>query len=460
MHLHFLGICGTFMGSLALLAREMGHRVSGCDLNVYPPMSTQLEEQGIVIHQGYDSAQFAEKPDLVIIGNALSRGNEAVEYVLNNQLPYCSGPQWLSEHLLYKRWVLAVAGTHGKTTTTSMLAWILEKNGFEPGFLIGGVPANFSSSARLGKSDFFVIEADEYDTAFFDKRSKFIHYHPRTLILNNLEFDHADIFEDITDIQKQFQHLLRIVPSQGKVIYPDDEPYLKEVIEKGLWSEASVLSTKDNVANQEWQVKKLAEDGGEFEVINHKRNELAHVSWQLIGEHNLKNAFAACVAAHHIGISLQQSAEALASFQNVKRRLEKLAEVSLESGKQLSVFDDFAHHPSAITTTLQALRSRYPDDTIIAVLEPRSNTMKMGVHGKNMALACETADLALWYTAENLALAELLQTDHSFCFQSIPELQKRLDHYVKQSSNNVRVVFMSNGGFSGIQKAFVESLKN
>jgi len=464
MHLHFLGICGTFMGSLALLAREMGFKVTGCDENIYPPMSTQLEEQGVEIHQGFDASQFSCKPDLVIIGNAMSRGNEAVEYVLNNQLPYTSGPQWLSENLLAKRWVLAVAGTHGKTTTTSMLAWILEHAGMEPGFLIGGVPAGFTTSASLGKSDFFVIEADEYDTAFFDKRSKFVHYHPRTLIMNNLEFDHADIFDNISDIQKQFQHLLKIIPSQGRVIYPEGEKYIEEVVERGVWSELVPLkSDAAEFGSSEWQMHLLKQDASELEIRHCPAGgpgKNIQLGWNLIGEHNAQNAFAACVAAHHVGVPLEQSIQALESFRNVKRRLELLLETSNKGGKQVRIFDDFAHHPTAIETTLSALRSRYPDNRIVAVLEPRSNTMKMGVHGDRVREACKQADLALWYIGENQALDAQLESSQSQVFASMDELSLELDEQVQMSDRETTFVFMSNGGFSGIQRQFADKLKS
>lgn len=462
------------MGSLALLAREMGHQVSGCDANVYPPMSTQLQEQGIHIYQGYDSAQFEQKPDLVIIGNALSRGNEAVEYVLNKQLPYTSGPQWLSQNLLEKRWVLAVAGTHGKTTTTSMLAWILEDAGYKPGFLIGGVPGNFSCSARLGESDFFVIEADEYDTAFFDKRSKFLHYHPRTLVMNNLEFDHADIFPDMAAIQKQFEYLLRLVPSQGLVIYPEQEHTLGEVVEKGLWSEAATLfnfNASDDKQHGNWVLKITKQDASEFEIIyrqaikteqqvSQDRKEERHkVIWNLIGEHNARNAFAACVAAHHVGVPLAQSCQSLMSFRNVKRRLEHLAELNTKKGLALSIYDDFAHHPSAIQTTLQGLRKHYSDDYILAVLEPRSNTMKMGVHGDSVREASETADQALWFIGDNLSLASQIESEKNQAFQSMDALENHLLKQVQQSQKNIRLVFMSNGAFSGIQQRFIAKMK-
>jgi UDP-N-acetylmuramate: L-alanyl-gamma-D-glutamyl-meso-diaminopimelate ligase len=477
MHLHFLGICGTFMGSLALLAREMGHQVTGCDSNIYPPMSTQLEEQGISIYQGYGAEQFArfkQAPDLVLIGNALSRGNEAVEYVLNKRLVYTSGPQWLSENLLNKKWVLAVAGTHGKTTTTSMLAWILEQAGYNPGFLIGGVPTNFPCSARLSDSDFFVIEADEYDTAFFDKRSKFIHYHPNTLVLNNLEYDHADIFPNIEAIQTQFQHLLRIVPSEGLVIYPENEQYLCEVLAKGCWSEQAKLKNKVSTNNeniQGWSVEKLKADGSQFCVRHGERNISAEISWDLIGDHNIQNGFSACVAAFHVGVPLEHSAQALGCFKNVKRRLEKLADLHLTNELRVCVYDDFAHHPTAIETTLAGLRASVGNAQIIAVIEPRSNTMKMGAHGDKLAEACMDADLALWYLSEKItAIKDVLNPDGAnkkiLVYNNTEALVDKLLDRLKKISlsekgeKEVHIVVMSNGSFEGIHKKIITILEN
>lgn len=459
MRLHFLGICGTFMGSLALLAREMGHEVSGCDQNIYPPMSTQLEEQGVQVFQGYGIEHFerfgAAGPDLVIVGNAMSRGNEAVEYVLDKQLNYCSGPQWLSDHLLNKKWVLAVAGTHGKTTTTSMLAWILDSAGYKPGFLIGGVPANFDCSARLGESDFFVIEADEYDTAFFDKRSKFVHYHPRTLILNNLEYDHADIFPDIAAIQKQFHHLMRIVPSSGLVIYPEEEHYLQEVIEQGAWSDLAVLKTnsRDEASNSEaWCVTKLNPEGSKFELSNGLRKESAQVSWNLIGDHNIQNAFAASVAAFHVGVPLAESAKALSDFVNVKRRLELVAQKVNEQSAGVFVYDDFAHHPTAIASTLQAIRDKVGEDKVIAVLEPRSNTMRMGVHGSKLSESCVAADHAFWFTGDDEQLTAQFSHDNCQAFSAVDSILDELECVARKTDKNLHIVIMSNGGFSALHE--------
>lgn len=347
MHIHVLGICGTFMGSLAVLAKELGHRVTGSDANVYPPMSTQLQAQGIELMQGYDPAHLEPAPDLVVIGNALSRGNPAVEHVLNKGLPYVSGPQWLADHVLQGRWVLAVAGTHGKTTTTSMLAWVLEHAGMSPGFLIGGVPQNFGVSARLGGTPFFVVEADEYDSAFFDKRSKFVHYRPRTAILNNLEFDHADIFPDLAAIERQFHHLVRTVPGEGLIIRPSAEKALERVLGMGCWT--PVQTTGEG---GQWQARLLAEDGSRFEVLFDGIVQ-GEVDWPLTGLHNVANALASLAAARHVGVVPSQGAAALSEFRNVKRRMEKVAEV-----RGVTLYDDFAHHPTAIATTLDGLRKQ------------------------------------------------------------------------------------------------------
>jgi UDP-N-acetylmuramate: L-alanyl-gamma-D-glutamyl-meso-diaminopimelate ligase len=386
-NVHILGICGTFMGGLALLARELGFHVSGSDANVYPPMSTQLAAAGIELMEGYDPAHLDPAPDLVVVGNALSRGNAAVEYLLNSAIPYVSGPQWLAEQVLQKRWVLAVAGTHGKTTTSSLLAWLLEDAGMAPGFLIGGVPGNFGVSARLGDSDFFVIEADEYDTAFFDKRSKFIHYRPRTLCLNNLEFDHADIFANLDAIKTQFQHLLRTVPGEGLVILREGDGALADVIGHGCWT-----ATTDFVVDGEadWSARTLEEDGSRFQL--HHADEAVNIDWPLLGQHNLENALAAAAAAHHVGVPVAQIAQSLSEFKGVKRRLELLDDVS-----GVKVYDDFAHHPTAITTTLEGLRRSVGSGRIIVLLEPRSNTMRMGEHRAALPNAVALADQVFWY---------------------------------------------------------------
>ncbi len=369
MRIHILGICGTFMGGLAMLARSLGHEVTGSDANVYPPMSTLLENQGIDLIQGYSPAQLDPAPDLVIIGNAMTRGNPCVEAVLEQGIPYVSGPQWLHDHVLPGRWVLAIAGTHGKTTTAGMVAWILEACGYEPGFVIGGVPGNFDVSARLGNSPFFVIEADEYDCAFFDKRSKFVHYSPRTLVMNNLEFDHADIFDDLKAIQKQFHHLVRLVPGTGKIIVPDNDNHLKQVMAMGCWSEQELVGETGS-----WFARKVAGDASVFEVF--LDNELVgEVSWSLVGEHNMHNGLMAIAAARHVGVLPADACRALGDFINARRRLELRGEAH-----GVTVYDDFAHHPTAILATLAALRSKVGGTArILAVLEPRSNTMKLGM---------------------------------------------------------------------------------
>jgi UDP-N-acetylmuramate: L-alanyl-gamma-D-glutamyl-meso-diaminopimelate ligase len=392
MRLHFLGICGTFMGSLAMLARELGHTVTGSDANVYPPMSTQLQEQGITLIEGYDPAQLKPAPDLVIVGNAMSRGNPAVEYMLDAGLPYTSGPQWLCDHVLPGRWVLAVAGTHGKTTTSTMLAWILEQAGMSPGFLIGGVPQCFPVSARLGGSDFFVIEADEYDSAFFDKRSKFIHYRPRTVILNNLEFDHADIFDNLAAIQKQFHHLVRTIPQNGLIISPAESQPLNEVLAMGCWTPCETVGSTQAA----WHAENSKTDGSQFRVF-HQGKLVGEVFWTQSGEHNVNNALVAIAAAQHVGVDAEISCNALSNFSGVKRRLELLCDV-----KGVSVYDDFAHHPTAIETTLKGLRQKVGKEKIIAVLEPRSNTMRMGVFREQIAPALNEADEVIFYQPPNV----------------------------------------------------------
>ncbi|HEY5718344.1 MAG TPA: UDP-N-acetylmuramate:L-alanyl-gamma-D-glutamyl-meso-diaminopimelate ligase, partial [Motiliproteus sp.] len=368
MHLHILGICGTFMGSLALLAKARGLTVSGCDANVYPPMSTQLREQGIELLEGYRVEHLNPAPDLVVIGNALSRGNPCVEYVLDHNIPYTSGPEWLARELLQERWVLAVAGTHGKTTTSSMLAWVLEHAGMAPGFLIGGVPGNFGVSARLGETPFFVVEADEYDTAFFDKRSKFVHYHPRTAILNNLEFDHADIFDNLAAIERQFHHLVRTVPASGQLVVAAGDANLKRVLGQGCWTPVVHFGGEGEApAASGWQARLLRDDGSEFEVWL-DGEAVATVSWDQSGQHSVMNGLAAMAAARHVGVVPSLAAEALSRFQGVKRRMEKVGEAA-----GLTIYDDFAHHPTAIATTLAGVRARLGEAPLLAVIEPRSN---------------------------------------------------------------------------------------
>jgi UDP-N-acetylmuramate: L-alanyl-gamma-D-glutamyl-meso-diaminopimelate ligase len=449
IHIHILGICGTFMGGLALIARELGYQVSGSDQNVYPPMSTQLEEQGIQLLSGYKAENLDCHPDLVVIGNALSRGNPEVEAVLNRGLPYISGPQWLAEHVLQKRWVLAVAGTHGKTTTSSMLSWILEYNGFKPGFLIGGIPLNFGISARLGESDFFVIEADEYDCAFFDKRSKFVHYRPRTAILNNLEYDHADIFENIDAIKKQFQHLLRTVPGEGLVIAPDCETHITDVINAGCWT--PVVKTAID-APAEWQAHLAKADGSQFS-ISFKGESQGNVDWSLTGQHNVYNAVAAIAAARHIGILPAQAIAALHQFQNVKRRMELII-----SRQGVKVYDDFAHHPTAIKTTLDGLRKQVGNEKILAIVEPRSNTMRLGVHTQSLAESLQQADLAIVYQPDNLGwdLTQLLQYAQNI--EICNSLDAIIEKIQAETGGICHVLLMSNGSFGGIYQRLKEVL--
>lgn len=440
MHIHILGICGTFMGGAAILAKQLGHKVTGSDSNVYPPMSTLLESQGIEIIQGFDPSQLATSPDLVVIGNAMSRGNPCVEYVLNNNLAYASGPQWLFDFLLKDRWVLAVAGTHGKTTTASMLTWILQDCGYEPGFLVGGVLGNFDLSARLGDSMFFVVEADEYDSAFFDKRSKFVHYHPRTLILNNLEFDHADIFDSLADIQKQVHHLVRTVPSLGRILVPANDENIQATLAKGCWSELEYIG-----GNGRWRAEKLTQEGSEFNVYLDD-NLVGKVQWSLVGEHNVNNALMAIAAARHVGVVPEDACKALASFINTKRRLEFKGCFS-----QVTVYDDFAHHPTAIQTTLEGLRAKVGDKRILAVLEPRSNTMRLGVHKQDIAASLHAADQVYLFQPDNISwsVAEVAQDcqAETKCFADIDELVAALAH---DSQEQDVILVMSNGGFGGI----------
>lgn len=450
MHIHILGICGTFMGSLAILARAQGHKVTGSDQNVYPPMSDLLTEQGIELIQGYDPAQLTPRPDMVVIGNAMKRGNPCVEAVLNQGIPYTSGPQWLHDHVLPDRWVLAVAGTHGKTTTAGMLAWILEDCGYQPGFLIGGVPGNFDVSATLGNSPFFVIEADEYDCAFFDKRSKFVHYSPRTLLLNNLEFDHADIFENLAAIEKQFHHLVRVVPGDGKIIAPAQDANLKQVLSMGCWSEEEY--TGDNAR---WQAEKVTNDCGEFDV-RYDGEISGRVTWGLVGEHNMQNALMAVAAAHHVGVPVAEACRALGKFINARRRLELRGEVN-----GISVYDDFAHHPTAILATLQALRSKVGGTArILVVLEPRSNTMKMGISKDDIAPALGRADEVFIFQPANIPWLVSEITEH--CVQPAywsGDLDALTNMVAEHAQPGDHILVMSNGSFGGIHDKLLEKLK-
>lgn len=451
MRIHILGICGTFMGGLAVLAKRMGHTVTGSDAGVYPPMSVQLEAEGVELMQGYSAANLAIKPDMVVIGNALSRGNEEVEAVLNLALPYTSGAQWLAEHVLQDRWVLAVAGTHGKTTTSSMLAWILDYAGLKPGFLIGGVPLNFDISARIGESDYFVIEADEYDTAFFDKRSKFVHYRPKTCVLNNLEFDHADIFDNLDAIKRQFHHLVRTVPANGLLICPSNDVNLKEVIAQGCWTPVEKINPGPSV-DAAWCVGNVAAGEGEFDV--YYQGALAgRVNWSLSGQHNVSNALGAISAAHHVGVEPSLAIEALASFQNVKRRMEVLAEIN-----HITLYDDFAHHPTAIASTLAGLRGKVAEQRIIAVLELRSNTMKMGVHKEALLPSLVSADCSFIYLPDEIDWRMDLESYPAI--RLFKTMETLIEAIVLQATRGDHIVFMSNGGFGGIHQSVEDLLAN
>jgi len=453
-HIHILGICGTFMGGIAAIAKAMGYRVSGCDANVYPPMSEQLAKLGIELTQGYDPAQLAEQPDMVIIGNAMSRGNPLVEYVLARNLPYTSGPQWLLEHVLHDRWVIAVSGTHGKTTTSSMLAWILEYAQLAPGFLIGGVPQNFDSSARLGNSPFFVIEADEYDTAFFDKRSKFVHYRPRTLVINNLEFDHADIFNNLADIQRQFHHLVRMVPNNGLILYPQVELAITDTLTQGCWTPTELLVAEPDV-QYGWYAHKLTADGSEFEVYFEQQLQ-GRVCWQLIGDFNIDNAMMAIAAARHAGVPSYIAIEALAQFVNTKRRLELRATIN-----QINVYDDFAHHPTAISKTLTGLRAHVEHQRIIAVLEPRSNTMKSAVHKDTLANSLNEADVVYVFQGANVlwSVDSLINQCQQPCFTS-DNIEQLVAAVVNEAKPTDHLLIMSNGGFGGFHQQLISALQH
>jgi len=453
MHIHILGICGTFMGGLAALAREAGHKVTGCDANVYPPMSEQLEALGIELITGYGAKQMALKPDLFVIGNVVTRSAEGrfplMEAILDAGAPYTSGPQWLAENVLQGRHVLAVAGTHGKTSTTSMLAWILEHAGLQPGFLVGGVPQNFGVSARLGSGQTFVIEADEYDTAFFDKRSKFVHYRPRTAILNNLEHDHADIFPDLAAIETQFHHLIRTVPASGRLVVNAREEALQRVLQRGCWSELQRFGAR----KEEPGALRARGEPQAFDVLRGSL-KVARVEWGLIGEHNQLNALAAIAAAEHVGVTPEQAAAALAEFKNVRRRMELRGEV-----RGIKVYDDFAHHPTAIRTTVSGLRRRIaPSERILAIFEPRSNTMKLGTMKAQLPWALEEADLSFcnqqglsWDAKEALApmgAQAIVGADVDALVAAIVKVAKPGDH----------LLCMSNGGFGGIHEKLLAAL--
>ena len=457
MHIHILGVCGTFMGGLAVLAKAAGHTVTGCDANVYPPMSTQLEAQGIKLIEGFGTEQLRLQPDLYVIGNVVSRGNPLMEEILNRGLPYTSGPQWIGEHILQGKWVLAVAGTHGKTTTSSMLAWILEDAGYDPGFLIGGVPMNFGISARLSgtgkESSFFVIEADEYDTAFFDKRSKFVHYHAKTAILNNLEYDHADIFPNLAAIETQFHHLVRTVPGVGRVIANAREESLQRVIKRGCWSEAEWFGGSEPDC---WAM--TTHDDDTFDVFFNGEKQ-GTVKWALTGEHNRMNALAAIAAARHVGVVPAQAIASLGQFENVKRRMELRGVVN-----DIAVYDDFAHHPTAIATTVAGLRKKVGRSRILAVLEPRSNTMKLGTMKEALPGSLLDADLVFGYGASGNGkdalgwdLAEALAPlgDKGRAFSDLNALVAAI---AKSAQPGDQILVMSNGGFGGVHQKILDVL--
>jgi len=453
MHVHIIGICGTFMGGIAVLARSAGHRVTGSDANVYPPMSTQLEAQGIALIEGYDPGQLDLAPDVVVVGNVMSRGNALIERLLDSGLPFTSGPQWLAENFLRGREVLAVAGTHGKTTTSCMLAWILERAGLEPGFLIGGIPSNFGLSARAGGGSAFVIEADEYDTAFFDKRAKFVHYRPRHLVMTNLEFDHADIYPDLAAIQKQFHHLLRTVPASGQVSWNAADANLAAVLAMGCWTSLTGFAREQRAA-ADWYARLIDDDGSVFEVHRHGR-PAAVVRWPMIGMHNVENGLAALVCAAGMGIAPEAAAAALGEFAGVRRRMELRGEVG-----RIRIYDDFAHHPTAIAATVDGLRRRVGEERIVAVLEPRSNTMRLGVHSAELPRSLARADRVWLYQPAGLDwklddVARRIGANASVA----RELPALVDALVAELCAGDHVLIMSNGGFGGLHERLLKALR-
>ncbi|MGH8197364.1 MAG: UDP-N-acetylmuramate:L-alanyl-gamma-D-glutamyl-meso-diaminopimelate ligase [Steroidobacteraceae bacterium] len=451
MHLHIIGICGTFMGGIAALARAGGHRVTGSDANVYPPMSTQLEAQGIALIDGYDPSQLDLKPDIVLVGNVMSRGNPLIERLLDSALPFASGPQWLAENVLRGREVVAVAGTHGKTTTSCMLAWILEAAGREPGFLIGGIPANFGTSARAGAGRTFVIEGDEYDTAFFDKRAKFVHYHPRHLLLTNLEFDHADIYPDLASIQRQFHHLVRTVPGAGRITWNTGDAALVATLGMGSWTP---LVTFAREAAAEWRARLIAADGSAFEVLRGEA-PAGVVRWPLIGMHNVENGLAAIACAAGMGVPSEQAAATLGRFTGVRRRLELRGEV-----QGIRVYDDFAHHPTAVAMTIDGVRRQDAEARIVAVLEPRSNTMRLGIHREELAVALAAADRVFLYQPAGLewnldGVARALGAKAAV----LGDMSRLVDALASELRSGDRVLIMSNGGFGGLHERLLAALR-
>jgi UDP-N-acetylmuramate: L-alanyl-gamma-D-glutamyl-meso-diaminopimelate ligase len=452
MHVHILGICGTFMGGIAAIARAAGHKVTGSDRNVYPPMSTQLAELGIGITEGFDESQLDPRPDVVVVGNVMARGAPVIEALLDGNIPYASGPEWLAREVLRDRWVLAVAGTHGKTTTSSLLAQLLDHAGLAPGFLIGGVPGNFNVSARLGAGPFFVIEADEYDTAFFDKRAKFVHYRPRTLILNNLEYDHADIYPDLDSIRRQFHHLVRTVPGSGRIVVNAADANLAQTLAMGCWTPTESFGRG---AGALWSARAPAgSDYSRFELL-HGGVALGEVNWNQLGGHNVDNALAAVAAARHAGVPVARSIEGLAAFRGVRRRMELVGEAA-----GVRVYDDFAHHPTAITTTIDGLRRRIGNARLIAVLEPRSNTMRLGVHRDSLAPSLAGADATWLYAPPDLGwdigsvTGPLGSRAHSAA--TIEGLLDDLDAHLRPGD---QVLVMSNGGFGGLHRKLLDRLR-
>jgi UDP-N-acetylmuramate: L-alanyl-gamma-D-glutamyl-meso-diaminopimelate ligase len=453
MHVHIIGICGTFMGGIAVLARAAGHRVTGSDANVYPPMSTQLEAQGIALIEGYDPGQLDLAPDVVVVGNVMSRGNALIERLVDSRLPFTSGPQWLAENFLRGRDVLAVAGTHGKTTTSCMLAWILERAGLEPGFLIGGIPSNFGLSARAGGGPVFVIEADEYDTAFFDKRAKFVHYRPRHLVMTNLEFDHADIYPDLAAIQKQFHHLLRTVPASGRVTWNAADANLAATLAMGCWTPLTGFAREPREL-AEWHVRLIEDDGSAFEAHHHGK-PAATVRWPMIGIHNVENGLAALACAAGIGIAPEAAAKSLGEFTGVRRRMELRGDVG-----SIRVYDDFAHHPTAIAATVDGLRRRAGNERVIAVLEPRSNTMRLGIHSAELPRALEGADRVWLYQPAGLdwKLDDVARGIGAKAAVA-SELPKLVDALVSELHAGDHVLIMSNGGFGGLHERLLQALR-
>ena len=452
-HVHILGICGTFMGGLALLARDSGYRVSGSDANVYPPMSTQLIESGIAVTDGYDANQLQPTPDCVVVGNALSRGNAAIESMLNRHLHYTSGPEWLGQHILKDRWVLAVAGTHGKTSTASMLAWILEQAGLAPGFLIGGVPVNFGISARLGEGRYFVVEADEYDSAFFDKRSKFVHYRPDTLVINNLEYDHADIFADLAEIETQFHHLIRCIPGDGAIIRGEGDA-IDRVLARGVWSAVSTVTAASETTTAGWSWRSGPAPENVF-TITTPDGQAYPLRWPLIGAHNAANATAAVAAAAQVGVDPADAVNALASFAGIKRRLELLG-----APHNIAVFDDFAHHPTAIAATLSAMRAEQSSGKLIALVEPRSNTMRLGQYRAELGAAAQEADHVIWFEPPGLdwnLSAALDAYEHQEVMSDIDAL---LNRALALAHPGDKIVVMSNGGFQGLHTRLIAALED